>query len=387
MDPLDCIVLGTGGVGSAALRHLARRGAKVLGLDRFPPGHDRGSSHGDTRVIRLAYMEHPDYVPLLRRAYELWQELEEVSGETLYTETGVLHGGPAGGHVVSGVLRSAREHGLDVEELSSADTQRRFPAFRVGEGFSAVFEPRAGYLAVERCVRAHADRALRDGAELRSDEPAISWKVEGSGVVVRTERESHAARSLVVTTGAWAPEILPGLGISLEVRRKPLFWFATDEPCYRRENGCPVFIFETDAGVFYGFPRIDGDGVKVAEHSGGRSVDDPLNVDREVDPREEARVAEFLGRHLPGVAGPRRRHAVCLYTMTPDEHFVVDRHPEHPQVAFAAGLSGHGFKFTSVLGEILADLALDGKTEAPVGFLSCRRPALVPGEGERGKEC
>ena len=369
----DCIVIGVGGIGSAALYNLSRRGVKALGLDRFPPGHDRGSSHGGTRIIRQAYMEHPDYVPLAQRSYELWQQLSAEHTGALYTEAGFLQVGPSKGPVIRGVLKSAREHDLDVESLSAGEVERRFPAFRVPGTMTGVFEKRAGFLAVEACVRAYAGEAVRLGATLRSDEPALSWNAEGGGFAVTTRQGSYSAASLIITAGAWAPVLLAELGVPFEVRRKSLFWFAAQEPTYALSGGCPCFFFEASNGLFYGFPSIDAFGVKAAEHSGGQPVENPLDVDRELYPEDQAQVEEFLRAHLPGVSRECTKHSVCLYTMTPDEHFVVDRHPAHERVAFAAGLSGHGFKFAPVLGEALADLALDGRTRAPIGFLSCRR--------------
>jgi monomeric sarcosine oxidase len=376
MPGLDCIVLGTGGVGSAALHHLARRGARALGIDRFAPGHDRGSSHGETRIIRLAYFEHPDYVPLLRRAYELWQELEERCGGKLYHETGLLQVGPPGGTVVPGVLASARQHALEVEPLAPPEAERRFPGFRIPDDMSAVFERRAGYLRVEDCVRAHAAQAVRLGARLATGETVLGWRADGAGVAVETDRATHRAARLVVAAGAWSGDLLADLGVRLEVRRKTLLWYPTRSARQREEHGGPGFFYETSRGLFYGFPEIGGE-LKVAEHSGGESVADPLGVDRSLRPSDREPVEAFLRRYVPGVSsGDCLRHAVCLYTMSPDEHFVVDRHPGHPQVSFASGLSGHGFKFTSVLGEILAGLALDGRSALPIGFLSCDRPGI-----------
>jgi sarcosine oxidase len=373
MKHYDCIVIGTGGVGSAALYHLAQRGAKVLGLDRFPPGHERGSSHGDTRIIRLAYFEHPNYVPLLRRAYELWAELGERCGQQLYYETGLLEVGPADGVLVPGVLTSAREHRLEVEGLTASEAERRFPGFRVPPSMTAVFERRAGYLRVEACVLAHVSEAVKLGAEVRSGEAVYAWQVEGSGVKVTTDQGHYTTTHLIVTAGAWATDLLGDLGIRFEVRRKALFWYDIADRTYSAADGCPAFFYEAPAGFFYGYPQIDHFGLKVAEHSGGQPVADPLTVNRALDPQDQQRVESFLDTYLPGVTRRCRKHVVCLYTMSPDEHFVVDRHPRHPQVAFAAGLSGHGFKFTSVLGEVLTELVLDGRTSAPIGFLACDR--------------
>ncbi len=374
MKYYDVIVLGTGGVGSAAAYHLARRGAKVLGIDRFEGGHALGSSHGETRIIRQAYFEHPDYVPLLLRAYELWRELEGIAGEQLLHQVGLLQIGPPEGAVVRGVLASARQHGLHVEQLSTDDVHRRWPGFRVPAGYAGVFEAAAGYLRVERCVLAHLAAAKTHGAQLRLGEPVQQWQAESNSVKVTLQSGEHiSAGKLIITAGAWTPQILADLGVALEVRRKHVYWFPNADEHYHQDTGCPTFLYELSHGVFYGFPQIDELGVKVAEHSGGQVVRDPLGDERQLDADDLARVEEFLTAHLPGVGRPLGRRSVCFYTMSPDEHFVVDRHPDFENVHFAAGLSGHGFKFTSVLGEALADLALEGKTSLPMEFLRLSR--------------
>jgi len=369
----DVIVVGTGGVGSAALYHLARRGVKAVGIDRFAAAHDRGSSHGRTRIIRMAYYEHPDYVPLLRRAYKLWDELQGRSGRALFHRTGLLEIGRPHGEVIPGILQSARRYDLAIDRLSDDDIRRQFPQFHCPDGYAGVLERDAGYLTVEDCVRTHLDEAQRLGAEHHAGVVVHGWQVDGSGVAVETDRGTYRAGAAVITAGAWAAGLLTGLGVPLRVLRKPLYWYSGDDGRYAATSGCPTFFYELEDGVFYGFPRIDSLGVKVAEHSGGQLVGDPLAVPRESDPADEARTGEFVRRYLPGVSPRITSHAVCMYTMTPDEHFLVDRHPAHAQVALAAGLSGHGFKFTGVLGELLAELVLDGATSAPAGFLSLAR--------------
>ncbi|MBI4247974.1 MAG: N-methyl-L-tryptophan oxidase [Elusimicrobia bacterium] len=376
MKRYDCLVAGVGGVGSAALFHLAQKGARVLGVDRFVPGHDRGSSHGDTRIFRLAYFEHPGYVPLLRRAFELWQDLSRRSGVELYRETGLLEAGPPDGVVVPGVLKSAKLHGLRVEPLSAGEAERRFPGFRIPASMSAVFEPGAGYLQVEACVEAHVRCAVQLGAEIVTGANILGWEAGKSGVRVETDRGVFSASRLVLAPGAWAADLLKDLGIAFEVRRKAMFWHKTLNPGYLAASGFPAFLFETPQGNFYGFPEIDAWGLKAAEHSGGQITADPLRVSRDIDPEDRRRIGNFLGARLPGVSLELKKHSVCLYTMTPDENFVVGRHPRHRQVCFAAGLSGHGFKFASVLGEILSDLALEGKTRLPIDFLNCLRQSL-----------
>jgi sarcosine oxidase len=381
MAAYDAIVLGTGGIGSAVLSAIARRGARVLGLDQFPPAHDRGSSHGQTRLIRQAYFEHPDYVPLVLRSYELWAELAQRRGSELFCETGLLQVGPPDGQVIAGVIASARRHELEIDLLNAQDVQRRWSEFAVPEPLAGVYERRAGVLFVERCVTAHLDDARAAGAELSTDEAVVDFRATDGGITVDTTRGRYAAGRLIITAGPWASRWLGQWGVKLVVRRKPLFWFATASPVYRAANGCPAFLYETPQGVFYGFPELEAGEIKIAEHSGGQIVADPTTVGRQLDPADQARLEAFIAQYLPAVTRRRTSHVVCMYTMSADEHFIVDRLPEDERISFAAGLSGHGFKFAPVLGEALADLALAGQTSLPIDFLSCRRPALRAPQG------
>ncbi len=376
-ERFDAIVIGTGGIGSAALYHLANSGLNVVGLDRFPVAHDRGSSHGHTRIIRLAYFEHPDYVPLLRRAYTLWEQLQQRYQQQLYFPVGLLQVGPPDGVVLPGVRTSAKEHGLELESFGSdaAAFQQRFPGFALPAGSAAVFEAAAGYLLVEECVKAHCELAQHAGATLHTDAAVTSWSADSAGVTVETTKATYYGKRLVITAGPWASQILQRLQIPLVVKRKHLHWYpapseltaAADAPCY---------FYETPQGFFYGFPGVQGRGFKVAEHSGGTPITDPLADDRRLDPLDRQRCEQFLAECVPAVKGPAIDHAVCYYTVTPDEHFIVDHHPDYPHVAFAAGLSGHGFKFASALGETLAQLAIDGRAKLPIDFLRLSRPAL-----------
>lgn len=386
----DAIVLGAGGVGSAAMWQLARRGLRVLGIDRFAPPHDRGSTHGQTRIIRQAYFEHPDYVPLLLESYRLWEELEQQTGSQLKLETGLLEAGPADGVVVPGVLAAAAQHRLEVERLAADEVAARWPALRLRgepgaeEELVGVFERRAGLLYVEKCVDACLAEAKRHGAELLTGVEVLDW-TNGADIVVRTTAGEFRAARLVIAAGAWSASLLGSLGVRLVVRRKSQMWFKAPGDCRAAAvgsasassapvgGGLPCFLFELPHGVFYGLPAIDERGLKAAEHSGGAVVADPLAVDRTLQLVESERVDEFLHAHLPSVETPCRAHAVCLYTMSPDEHFIVDRHPADPRVVFAAGLSGHGFKFTPVLGQALAELATEGVTRQPTAFLSLGR--------------
>lgn len=376
MNAYDCIVVGTGGVGSAALFHLARRGLRCLGLDQFGAAHALGSSHGATRMIRQAYFEHADYVPLLRRAYPMWEELSRLRATQLYFETGLVEIGLRDGHVVPSILKTAQQHGLEVEELTSFQLETRWPGFVVPGELRAVYERRAGYLLVEECVRAHLELAVAHGAVLQTHHKVLGWRAEGSGVLVETESGNFSSGALIITCGSWASRMLTDLKLPLHVRKKPLHWFAGQGSDYDARSGCPCFFYELPEGMFYGIPSIDSQGVKVARHSGGTPVDDPTHVNRDVDLEERASVERFVAEYLPRLSPQPTAHTVCMYTMSPDEHFIVDRHPTHEQVAFCAGLSGHGFKFAGVLGEALADLATRGATEAEIGFLSLNRPGL-----------
>jgi sarcosine oxidase len=368
----DCIVLGVGGFGSGALYHLARRGARVLGIEQFDVAHDRGSSHGETRIIRKAYFEHPDYVPLLHRAYELWRELELETGRQLMHPVGLFIAGSPDCESVAGTVHAAALHQLPLERLDPAAARKRFPGYRFHEDFSIVFEPEAGYLEVENCVATHVAAAVARGAQLRTNETVIDWQSDGRRVVVKTATGEYSAASLVITAGPWAGQVLGACGHLLRVVRKPVFWFAADDT-YDVSRGNSTFFFETPAGQFYGFPRIDGRTIKMAEHTGGETVTDPLMVDRTHHAADLARVGEFLNEFMPAIEPKPVRQSVCMYTKTPDSHFCIDRHPEWDNVVIGAGFSGHGFKFTTVLGEALADLATAGRTNLPVGFLSLKR--------------
>jgi sarcosine oxidase len=375
-ENFDCIVLGVGGFGSAALYHLARRGARVVGLERFGVAHDRGSSHGETRIIRKAYFEHPDYVPLLHRAYELWHELEQESRRQLMHQVGLFIAGSPQCESVVGTLRAAALHNLPLERIDPAAAHERFPGFRFHDDFRVLFEPDAGFLEVEHCVAAHVAAAVARGAVLRTNEIVIDWRSDGRNIVVRTSMGEYSAASLVITAGPWAAQVLgdwiQGRSDLLRVVRKPVFWFAADES-YDVRRGNPTFFFEVPSGQFYGFPRIDGRAFKMAEHTGGELVSDPLTVDRLQRADDLVRVSEFLKEFMPAIEPVPVRHSVCMYTKTPDSHFCIDKHPQWSNVVVGAGFSGHGFKFTTVLGEALADLALAGRTNLPVGFLSVAR--------------
>ncbi|MGN6810491.1 MAG: N-methyl-L-tryptophan oxidase [Thermomicrobiales bacterium] len=368
----DAIVLGLGAMGSATAYHLARRGTRVLGLDAYPRGHTQGSSHGRSRIIREAYFEAPEYVPLVQRAYHLWRELEAESGQALLTLTGGLNLGAPDSELVTGALASARQHQLPYEYLTAADVTARFPGFRPPEGAVAVYEPNAGILAPEACVGAHLDLAMRHGAVLQFNEPVRHWSADGAGVRVDTAQGTYQAARLVIAAGPWSAAVLAGLGLPLTVQRIVNVHFAPAEPDRFAPGRCPIYILSEPEGEYYGFPALPGQGVKFGRHDTGE-VCTPATIRRMVDEGEVAALRAVLDRYLPGAGGDVLWTLTCMYTNTPDRHFILDRHPAHEQVVYGCGFSGHGFKFSSVIGEILADLALDGTTKHPIGFLSAAR--------------
>ena len=370
----DVIVIGVGAMGSSACYQLARRGARVLGLEQFDIPHALGSSHGQSRMIRLAYYEHPDYVPLLKRAYQLWEELESVSGQKLLHITGGAYLGPEKGEVVGGSLRSSREHGLEHELLDRDELCRRFPQFHVPEDWVALYEPRAGFLRPERVVAAYAESALRAGAELHGREAVMEWRADAHGATVHTTRAVYHADHLVFCGGPWSGKLLRDLGVPLVVTRQVLGWVWPRKPELFALGQFPVWAIDRQDGTLhYGFPMTsDVPGFKLAHHGPGEPTD-PDRVEREPRPGDEETFRAVLRQMIPAGDGPLLSMKVCLYTNSPDQHFIIDRHPESERVTIACGFSGHGFKFASVVGEILADLATTGRTALPAQFLRLDR--------------
>jgi sarcosine oxidase len=369
----DVIVIGVGGMGSATLFELARRGGRVLGLEQFSLGHDKGSSHGHTRIIRKAYYEHPDYVPLVQRAYERWYDLEQRLGRHLLTECGCLSIGPPDSELIQGVRLSAKQHRLPIEDLSPAEMRQRYPMFRFDDRYAGVLERSAGFLYVDDCVRAHIDAARGAGATILDNEPVRDWQAASTGVVVQTDRGRYTAASLVLTAGPWVARLLADWGARLSVMRQVMLWFGPREAATFRRDVFPIYIADTAHGYFYGLPMLDANGVKIAQHYGAPELTGPEQVDRRLSSSDETNVRRFLSEHLPDADGPCNRRAVCIYTLTPDRHFILDVHPEHPNVAIAAGFSGHGFKFAAVVGEIMADLVDAGHTRHPIGMFRLTR--------------
>jgi sarcosine oxidase len=370
----DVIVIGIGGMGSAAAFHLARRGHKVLGLERFDIPHEMGSSHGVTRIIRLAYYEHPSYVPLLQRAYELWHELEHISGETLLHTTGSIDAGPEDSEVFQGSLHSCKVHSIRHEVLTSAELTARFPGYRLPSNTMALFQPDGGFLLSERCIVAHVQAAQAHGAEIHGREGVLDWKVVGDGVRVRTERGEYEADKLVLTAGAWMGKLVDKLRNLAEPERQVLLWLQPKRPDLFTPDRFPVFNLIVKEGRFYGFPVHGIPGMKLGLYHHLSEVVDPDDLDRtRITPKDESLLRSFVEKYIPDAAGPTQSMKVCMFTNTPDEHFILDLHPDYPQVVLGSPCSGHGFKFSSVVGEILADLALEGKTRHNIDLLRLKR--------------
>jgi sarcosine oxidase len=369
---LDVIVVGLGVAGSAIACEVARRGLRVAALDRYSPPHANGSSHGESRIIREAYFEHPAYVPMVQRAYDLWRELEAASGERFLVTTGGLMIGAPDSALVAGARRSADEHGLRYAMLTASEVQDRFPALAPETGMVGVWEPRAGILDPERCIDALLSRARTHGAALHFDESARAWRADRDGVHVQTTRAGYRARKLVIAAGPWVGSLVPELQSNLRIERQVVFWFdpSADAAAFAPSR-CPIHIWQYDGGrFFYGFPDL-GNGIKLGFHHEGATTT-AETVSRDVEPGEEERVRAVARRFTPHADGPLRRAAVCLYTNTRDEHFLIDRHPAHAQVLVASACSGHGFKFGPVIGEMVADMVEDRPLEFDAGLFRWR---------------
>ncbi len=369
----DAIVLGVGGMGSATCYYLAQRGIRVLGLERFNIPHDMGSSHGLTRIIRLAYYEHPSYVNLLRRSYELWRDIQGKAGEQLLYITGSIDAGPPGSWVFEGSWRSAREHNLEHEILTGAEMRRRFPGYNLPPETLALLQPEGGFLLPERCVVNYVLAAQAHGAEIHACEQVLGWEPHHGGVKVTTTQDSYTADKLVITAGAWAEKFVPELRGMAVPERQVLAWLACEQPELFHHTRFPVFNLLVEEGRYYGFPQFSVPGFKFGRYHHFEEVVDAEDWERDARPEDERILREFAHRYFPKGAGPTMALKSCMFTNTPDRHFIIDLHPEFPQVVIASPCSGHGFKFASVVGEICADLAEKAQTRHDLTLFRLRR--------------
>lgn len=371
----DTIVIGVGSMGAAACYYLASRGQRVLGLEQFQIPHEHGSHAGQSRIIRKAYFEHSDYVPLLDQAYRNWNNLEQESGVQIYYKTGLLYAGQKDGLLTGGVKESAAKYNIPIEIIPGS----RFPQFNLNSGLEILFEPGAGFLTPEKAIAQYVLLAAQHGAEIHNHEPVLEWKKEGDGIQVKTSRGLYTCQSLIITAGAWAGKLIPTIASKLKVTRQVVLWLNPRETNSFELGNFPCWLIqENSAGAYYGFPRLpqakfDGPfGIKVAYHYPGLSTD-PNQTNRSISKAEEEQLIQAIQQYLPYGYASTVASKTCLYTNTPDEHFVIDYLPEHNnQVMIAAGFSGHGFKFASAVGEILAEMAIGNKVSS-IDFLSLSR--------------
>ena len=377
----DVIVIGVGSMGSAACYYLAKRGYKVLGLEQFDISHEFGSHAGQSRIIRKAYFEHPDYVPLLERAYKNWNTLEQETGKELYFKTGLLYAGTSNNEMIKGVKQSAALYNIELEQLNNADAVKRFPQFLFPKSFEILFEPEAGFLPPEKSIRLYATQAKKTGVTINTNEKVIEWKKDGTNIVVKTDKNSYQCNKLILTTGAWAGKMIPGFYDKIKVTRQFVAWIKTKDDMRFALNNFPCWMVGDDEkhGCYYGFPLLDtkkfGEpaGLKLAHHFPAQTTD-PDNVNRQTTGDDLKNLKYCLDKYLPGVFDSVLHTKICLYGNSPDENFIIDKLPGHEEnVSIACGFSGHGFKFASVVGEILADLAIEGRTGLPIEFLNANR--------------
>ena len=364
----DAIVIGVGGMGSATLYHLARSGGRVLGLEQFGIPHAFGSSHGSTRIIRLAYSEGPEYVPLLRAAYRYWRELEAVSGRSILQITGGLDIGPEGSWTIEGSRQSCLEHELAFEELGGTEVNRRFPGYRLPDAMRAIHQPDGGYVRSEAAIEAYAAAARAAGTEIVTDAPVRGWERRAAGWRVHAAGERYDARKLAITAGPWVGALVPNLQAVCRPERQVMLWTEPLQADRFEPRRFPVFNMESPSGRYYGFPDDGGEGFKIGRYYHLRQqVRDPNRLDRECHPEDEAVLREGIAAYFPGANGPTRRMAACMFTNTPDTDFILDRAPGLDGVFVAAGFSGHGFKFCSVVGRVMADFCLDRPPQWDLG--------------------
>jgi sarcosine oxidase len=381
IDSYDVIVIGIGSMGSSACYYLADRGYNVLGLEQFDITHEYGAHAGQSRIIRKAYFENSDYVPLLNGAYKNWKHLEEETATQLYFRTGLVYFGHPDHLLIKGVKQSAGLYNIPLENLTISSAAQRFPQFKIPAGFETLFETDAGFVRPEKAILLYTEQAIKKGAEIHTNERVLEWKKTGNVVVVTTDKNSYYCNKLIITAGAWAGKMIPGLSDKIKITRQFVAWIKPKNWKEFSLNDFPCWLMADDIkpGCYYGFPVLPVAtfggpiGLKLAHHHPA-SATDPDMVDRRTSTEDEADLKYVLDKYFPGVFESMLSSKICLYANSPDEDFIIDKLPGHEEhVTIACGFSGHGFKFVSIVGEILADLAMEGKTKLPIGFLSAKR--------------
>jgi sarcosine oxidase len=378
----DIIVIGVGSMGSAACYWLAKRGYKVLGLEQFEIPHEQGSHAGQSRIIRKAYFEHPDYVPLLQRAYYNWQQLEKQTGTQVYFKTGLLYHGPARHEMMKGVRDAASLYDIEINHLTRQQTESKFSQFKILPALENIYERDAGFIQPEKAVALYKSEAVKTGADIRTKETVLEWTKENGGIKVITDKNIYYTKKLIITAGAWAGKMIPGLNTSLKITRQIIVWVKPTDGKMFMPGRFPCWMVADDKreGVLYGFPYLakekfgEPDGMKFALHYAADETN-PDHIDRNITKKETDDLIQQVAEYIPAVADAALVVAkTCLYTNSADENFIIDHLPGYDKdVTIACGFSGHGFKFVSVVGEILADLAMNGKTSLPIDFLSLKR--------------
>ncbi len=376
----DVIVVGVGSMGAATCFSLASRGVKVLGLEQFDLVHENGSHAGQSRMVRKAYFEHPDYVPLLEKTYALWSDLEEMAGKKLFHKTGIFYAGPKKNELLEGVKLSAQKYDIPLEHLNEKDCAKRFPSFKLPHDYEYLLEPDAGYVIPEEVVKRYCDLAISKGATILENQRVESWTDVNNTVTLKTRTTTYTAKKIIFTAGGFTQRLLPFLKTRLVTRRQVICWFQPKNPAWFTSEKFPCFLYTTPdlPASFYGFPMLplgNGSGlmgIKIGYHAPGDAIDpyELHNFDRE---KESKMIKEFMSVYIPEGFQTVQTVKSCIYTYSDDGDFILENHREHKNVSLACGFSGHGFKFAPLVGEILADLSLEGKTDNPIAFLSSDR--------------
>ena len=377
----DYIVIGVGSMGSSTCYHLAKSGATVLGIEQFELAHERGAHSGQSRIVRKAYFEHPDYIPLLERAYQNWQEIEKVSGNKMYHETGIFYAGPIGHTIIESIRTAAAQYEIPLLDGRNGDQLEILPLFDLSEGYEWIYEPEAGFVETEKAILSYVEQAKKLGTVIHQHEKVLGWELIEDGVEVRTSNGNYTCKKIIVTAGPWSAKLMPTINDELKITRQTLMWIQPDEANSFKIPAFPCwFVVDKDKpGAYYGFPIAEihdtknPNGFKFAYHYPGAETD-PDDVDRNIKEIDKEPLLSFIERYIPKAKGQVLDVKTCLYSNSKDENFVIDcLEGTEGRVCFARGFSGHGFKFVSVVGEIMADLALKGATTLPIGFLRADR--------------
>jgi len=372
-EDFDVVVMGLGIMGISALYHLSKKKIKVCGIEQYAPGHSKGSSHGETRIIRKAVFEGVDYYPIINRSYEIWKILEKETKKELLSKCGTLIIGDKNSSIIRGTKDVYNKYGLKYNLLNQKKLGNKFSMFSLKNKQVSIFDPEGGFLHAEKCIKAFQDQALKNGVKIFENEKIISWEGSDSEIIVKTDKREFKTKKLIITVGPWAKSEMESLGVKLKIIRKILFWYNIQKPNNYIEGKFPVFLYEEGKNDVYGFPIINKQSMKIAQHFGGHEIDSADEVNRSLSERDEQNLKEIINELIPELKLSISNHSVCMYSMTEDENGIIDRHPKNKNVIIGTGFSGHGFKFSAAFGEILMNLALNKKVPFNIDFLSFKR--------------